>query len=101
MRYFVMFLSISALSGCSFVQLTDAGANVDQLTAEAVSQCTQKGVVSTKTNAKVVFNRNRETVIEEITVLARNEAATLGANGIVPIGEPKNGGQQFRSYLCP
>jgi len=88
------------LSGCAFVQLTDAGANVAQLGSGDVANCTEKGVVSTRTKDRVLLNRPAEAVQEELTVLARNEAAGLGANAIVPIGEPENGTQRFRAYLC-
>ncbi len=88
------------LSGCTFVQLTDAGANVAQMGPGDVANCQDRGLISTQTKAKVVINRNKQAVLEELTVLARNEAATLGANAIVPIGEPDKGTLRFRAYLC-
>ena len=92
--------SVLLISACSFVQLTDAGANVAQLGAGDVAGCAAKGVVSTQTRARVVFNRSAGAVQEELTVLARNEAALLGANAIVPVGEPERGAQRFRAYFC-
>jgi hypothetical protein len=92
--------AVLLISACSYVQLTDAGANVAQLGAGDVSNCTEKGAVSTQTRARVLFSRSAGAVQEELIVLARNEAARLGANAIVPIGEPENGAQRFRAYFC-
>ena len=88
------------ISACTWVQLSDAGAGVTQLAPADAANCEEKGEVSSQTKAKVVVNRSADAVQEELTVLARNEAARLGANAIVPIGEPENGTQRFRAYLC-
>ena len=88
------------LAGCTFVQLSDAGAGVAQLGSGDVANCESKGVVSTQTRAKVVVSRSEEAVREELTVMARNEAAKLGANAIVPIARPEDGAQSFRAFLC-
>ena len=88
------------LTGCTFVQLSDAGAGVAQLGSGDVANCESKGVVSTQTRAKVVVSRSDEAVGEELAVLARNEAAKLGANAIVPIAQPEDGAQSFRAFLC-
>ena len=88
------------MGGCTWVQLSDAGAGVAQLGAGDVANCESMGEVSSQTQARVVVNRSKEAIVEELTVLARNEAARLGANAIVPIGEPENGTQRFRAYLC-
>ncbi|XOV83247.1 MAG: DUF4156 domain-containing protein [bacterium] len=88
------------LTGCTFVQLSDAGAGVAQLGNGDVANCESIGVVSTQTRDKVVISRSDEAVREELTVLARNEAAKLGANAIVPIANPEDGAQSFRAFLC-
>ncbi len=100
MRGLLIIATALMTSACTFVQLSDAGASVAQLGPGDVANCQDKGVVSTQTKAKVIINRGREAVQEELAVLARNEAANLGANAIVPIGEPENGTQRFRAYLC-
>jgi uncharacterized protein DUF4156 len=100
MKYPALMITVLVLSGCTFVQLSDDGAGVAQLGPGDVANCQDKGLISTQTKAKMIINRGREAVAEELTVLARNEAASLGANAIVPIGEPDNGKQRFRAYLC-
>jgi len=93
-------LLLTTLSACSFVQLTDAGHAVAQASSTDVVNCQPVGVVSATTRAKVLLNRNAAQVQEELIVLARNQAADLGANAIVPIGQVTNGGQSFRAYTC-
>ena len=88
------------ISACSFVQLSDAGANVAQMDTTDVLNCTAVGVVSTSTQDKVLIERGGAKVREELLVLARNQAAELGANAIVPIDQPKDGKQSFRAYQC-
>ena len=89
-----------SLGACSFVQLTDAGHGVAQMEPADVANCTAIGEVSSQTRSKVVVERGREKVREELIVLARNEAAGLGANAIVPVGPPEDGQQRFRAYRC-
>lgn len=91
---------VSLMSACSFVQLSDAGAQVAQMEPADVANCTSIGEVSSRTRDKVVISRGSAKVQEELLVLARNEAAGLGANAIVPLGEPENGEQRFRAYRC-
>ena len=100
MRHVFVITIALMTSACTFVQLSDAGAGVAQLGPGDVANCQDKGVVSTQTKAKMIISRGREAVQEELNVLARNEAANLGANAIVPIGDPENGSQRFRAYLC-
>ena len=91
---------ILSLAGCSFVQLTDAGAGVAQLASGDVTNCREVGIVSSQTKDRVVIKRGREAVQGELNILARNEASIMGANAIVPIAEPVEGAQRFRAYSC-
>ena len=94
-------LSALLLGGCAFVSLTDAGANVRQSTAGQVSQCKLVATISSQTKDTVVIDRNSGKVREELIVLARNRAAEIGANAIVPVAEQRNGSQDFSAYSCP
>lgn len=89
------------LGGCAFVSLTDAGATVRQSNAEDVSQCKLVATISSQTKDTVVLDRNQDKVREELIVLARNRAAGIGANAIVPVAEQRNGTQDFSAYSCP
>jgi hypothetical protein len=64
------------------------------------ARCDRIGVISSKTKDSIGWDRNRNKVREEIETLARNEAAALGANTLVPIGEPEEGAQTFHAFVC-
>jgi hypothetical protein len=100
-RTFVAVLLTGVLcGGCTWIQLTDAGAGVNQATASQVGQCRQIGAVSSSTQDKVGVKRSRGKVAEELIVLARNEAAVIGGDTIVPVGPPVDGRQDFTVYRC-
>ena len=88
-------------TGCAFVSLTDTGAEVRQSDAENVKNCTLVATISSQTKNTVVVDRNLSKVREELIVLARNRAAAMGANAIVPVSEQQNGTQDFNAYSCP
>ena len=96
----ICLVTILGLAGCNFVQLTDPGAGVAQLASGDVTNCQEVGIVSSQTKDRVVIKRGRDTVQGELNILARNEAAIMGANAIVPIAEPVEGAQRFRAFLC-
>jgi hypothetical protein len=88
------------LSGCTWIKLTDAGAQVNQATAAEVANCRHVGSVSSSTQDKVGVKRGRGKVAEELIVLARNEAANIGGDTITPAGPPVDGRQDFTVYRC-
>jgi hypothetical protein len=65
--------------------------------------CQRLGTVNAKTSASLVpgTSRDNKKVKEEITILARNEAARLDANTIVAQTQAKDGEQSFIAYRCP
>ena len=100
MQSLTLALTFCTLTGCAFVQVSDAGANVAQATSTDVVNCEEKGEIVTNTRAKILLERGSSKVQQELIDLARNQAATMGANAIVPSGEPVDGSQKFRAYLC-
>ena len=93
-------LGMAAAAGCTWIKLTDAGAAVAQGSSAQVADCTLVGTVSSSTQDRVLLKRGRGKVAEELIVLARNEAATLGGDTIVPDGPMVDGRQDFRVYRC-
>lgn len=89
-----------AAGGCTWIELTDAGATVRQGTPSAVEDCRLVGTVTSTTQNRVVLERGRAKVAEELIVLARNEAATLGGDVVVPAGPMRDGRQDFNVYRC-
>lgn len=88
------------LGACAFVKVSDAGAAVTQANSPGVVNCRSLGEVESQTRAKVLLNRNRNSVEQELIDLARNQASSMGANAIVPIGQPIDGKQKFNVYSC-
>lgn len=93
-------LTALLLGGCTWVPLSDAGAGVHQATAAQVANCRQVGTVSSSTQDRIGFQRSRGKVGEELVVLARNEAASIGGDTIVAVGPPVDGRQDFTVYRC-
>ncbi|MDG2277325.1 MAG: DUF4156 domain-containing protein [Pseudomonadales bacterium] len=100
LRSTLIAVMVTVMAGCNFVQVNESGAMVTQARAPDVTHCTPKGQIDSQTRAKVVIERGSEKVQQELIDLARNQAARMGANAIVALGEPRNGTQQFRAYRC-
>ena len=89
------------LSSCTWVRVTSQGEGVRLVqSAKAVESCKKIGKVNTKVVSEVVFNRDAEKVAGELADLARNEAATLGGDTIVPTSEIIDGRRSFDVYQC-
>ncbi len=93
-------ISIALLAGCTFVQVTPEGADVIQASTADMAHCTDVGEVVSTTRSRVLIARGDTKVRQELIDLARNQAAGIGANAIVPVGDPENGMQTFRAYKC-
>jgi hypothetical protein len=88
-------------SGCSWVDVTPAAQGVRTATAQEVVACKPMGSVSSKVLSKVGFvDRNEYKVAAELEDLARDQAAKMGGNVIVPDSEAENGQQSFLAYRC-
>lgn len=89
------------LSSCTWVRVTSQGEGVRLVqSARAVESCKKIGKVNTKVVSEVVFNRDAEKVAGELADLARNEAATLGGDTIVPTSEIIDGRRSYDVYQC-
>lgn len=87
-------------AGCTWIKLTEGGAEVMQATRSEAADCRLVGTVTSSTQDRVLVERGRGKVAEELIVLARNQAASLGGNTIVPVGPPVAGRQDFEVYTC-
>lgn len=86
--------------GCTWIELSEAGAAVAQGSPDAVAGCELVGNVRSSTQDRILLKRGRGKVAEELIVLARNEAALLGGDTIVPDGPMVDGRQDFHVYRC-
>ncbi|GLS24920.1 DUF4156 domain-containing protein [Marinibactrum halimedae] len=99
----LMIIGVTAIcSACSWVKLTPAGKGVDVRVSTSVANCKPMGdlTVSGVDNVSI-YKRNLEKVESELTTQARNDAAVMGANVIVPVAKPLEGRQKFKTYQCP
>ena len=100
MKILFLTVSILLLTGCTFVKVSDQGAGVAQAVNADVVNCEALGEIESQTKDRVLLRRNQRSVAQELIDLARNQAANMGANAIVPVGEPVAVRQTFNAYLC-
>ncbi|UJO99133.1 MAG: DUF4156 domain-containing protein [Nitrosomonas sp.] len=93
--------SVLILSSCAWVQVTPQGEGVRLVqSAKAVEPCKRLGKVNAKVVSRVIFSRDADKVAEELADLARNEAALMGGDTIIPISEIGDGRRSFAVYQC-
>jgi len=102
MRKALVLLVPLALSACSWgIKLDDSARNVHTAWNGDVSSCTNQGRVSVSVQSRVgPVDRNDLKVRDELEVLAKNEAAKLGADTVKPMGDPRDGAQDWGAYTC-
>jgi hypothetical protein len=89
------------LSGCAWVEYTEAGKAVRVLAAEDVADCERRGIVTATTKDRAMgLARQEEIVVGELNTLAANQAATIGGDSIVPEGTRQKGTQTYAVYRC-
>jgi hypothetical protein len=102
-------LRLGALAGaallagaCTWVKLTEPGEGVRVGTAAQVANCERLGFTHSKTSSRVAFfSRSPQKIDAEVETLARNEAADMGGNTIVPQGPTSSEGRRsFDVYRC-
>lgn len=103
MRKIASLLALAPLLGaCSWgITLDEAGKRVRTAWNDDVSACRELGKVTVSVMDHVgPVNRNDIKVRDELEVMARNEAAKMGADTIKPLAEPSDGSQPWGAYQC-
>ena len=88
------------LSACSSLKLTEGGEKIRVLEPSEISTCKNMGRTNTSVTARVVIERPADTVAEELSIVARNSAARMGGDTIVPLTVIEDGQQTFVVYKC-
>jgi hypothetical protein len=88
------------LSACSSLKLTEGGEKVRVLDPAEISTCKNMGRTNTSVTARVVIERPADTIAEELSIVARNSAARMGGDTIVPLTVIEDGQQTFVVYKC-
>jgi len=101
MHRVTLFLTVLLLSACTWVKLNPAGEQVQVMSMEAVAGCKRIGKTTVSTLSRVAgLNRYQESMQDELNKLARNSAAELGGDTVVPISPIEDGKQLFAVYRC-
>lgn len=96
-----LLLMTLSLSACSWVNLNQQGEQVKLGTKEEISNCERVGKTTVSTLSKVAgMNRYEESMQDELNKLARNSAAELNGDTVVPITPIEDGHQTFAVYRC-
>lgn len=98
----VLILAIATVSSaCTWVKVTDQASTVAVANAANVRGCESLSEVRVNVTSKVgPVERNPEKVKTELANLARNEAATMKGDTVVPISTVEDGHQSFNVYRC-
>ncbi len=92
---------ISFVTSCTWVKVTSQGESVRMLqSARSLESCKKLGNVNSKVVSQEVFDRDAEKVAGELADLARNEAALMGGDTIVPVSNIVDGRRSFAVYQC-
>ena len=95
-------LVLIGLAGCTWVKLTSEGEKVAMVNS-ADPACNKLGTTTSIGRSEVAsIERNQAKVATELETLARNHAAGMGGNTILPAGPVTEEGQRtFTVYDCP
>ncbi|ACE85088.1 DUF4156 domain-containing protein [Cellvibrio japonicus] len=104
MKCFAVFvIALACLSsGCSWVKVSEQGSSVAVANLANVRDCKKLSTVTVRVKDNFVGSMKRDPnkVAQELTNLARNEAAAEGGNTIVPVSQVADGRQSFDVYNC-
>ena len=100
-RMIVPVVGTLMMSGCSFVNLNPNAQDVVLLKPYQARECDQLRRSTSQVLSKIWFiNRNKDAMEDELVILAKNTAADLGGNAVVPDSEIVDGKQSFIIYNC-
>lgn len=90
------------ISSCAWVNENEAGRSVFIIPIEQTTNCQKVGEISAEVRHKVGFvKRSNDKVMEELQILARNEALKLNANTIAATNKALEGKQDYHAFNCP
>ncbi|MEO8011850.1 MAG: DUF4156 domain-containing protein [Dokdonella sp.] len=102
MKPYLAAVLVLPLAACSWgIKLDSAGKAIRVAWNDDVSACRELGKVTVSVLDSVgPLDRRNTKVNDELEVMARNEAASMNADTIKPLAEPRNGEQQWGAYAC-
>lgn len=105
MKRFVLMISVftavAGVTACTWVKPTTSASRVSVATPEQANYCEKLGQTRVTTQNRVaIFDRNDKKVAEELTTMARNSAADMGGNAVIPLTQVADGKQTFAILRC-
>ena len=88
------------LSACTTLNLTSGGEKVRVLDPSEIDTCRELGKTNNSVTSKFIFERGEDAVAKELRIIARNSAARMGGDTIVPLTVIEAGQQTFVVYKC-
>ena len=102
-KYLLFAIAAASLfnASCATVKLTTGGEKVRLQALNEVATCKKLGTSNASVTAKALgVPRPIETISKELAVIARNSAAKMGGDTIVPLTVIEDGQQSFVVYKC-
>ncbi|MBI3897071.1 MAG: DUF4156 domain-containing protein [Gammaproteobacteria bacterium] len=94
-------LVTALLVGCVFVQPTASSKKIRVLTAAEVDRCQSLGNLVSRVADRVgAIPRSKEAIADDVEINAKNSAADMGGDTIVPLSKIEGGRQTFGVYRC-
>lgn len=92
----------TTLTACSFVSLDPQARDVNVAdNISALKNCKSLGNTTVSLWSKADTFQSDKTVNTQLDTLARNQAATMGGNTVIPSSEINNGQRTYSVYNCP
>ncbi|MCE3269335.1 MAG: hypothetical protein K0R49_1587 [Burkholderiales bacterium] len=100
-KYMISLCIVLLATGCSFVSLDSQARDITVLEdANLVKDCKSLGDTNVSLWSKAETFQSRTKVESQFDTLARNQAATMGGNTVVPHSQTIKGQRKYSVYNC-
>lgn len=102
MKRVLILLAVLPIAACSWgIKLDSAGSKMRVAWNDDVSRCRDLGKITVSVLNRVgPLDRSKIKVNDELEIMARNEAAGMGADTVKPLSDVRNGEQSWGAYSC-
>ena len=97
----LLFGLLIVIAGCASPELTLQGSQVNVGKESDLKRCQMLGSTRLSLSPNRVRWMKEEQMKKQLAIEARNFAARIGGNMILPAGVPEEGRQSFKIYNCP
>ncbi len=101
LQFYALSLAIVCLPACTWVEPTRESSEVTLVKDFNVKTCKKLGSTTATVKQKIgIIIRDEDTVLEELTTLAKNSAAKMGGDSVVAKEPMVDGVMSFDIYRC-